>query len=210
MKKILENIGTLIIYGKWNKNLLTPNWVQKNIFKEESDSIQVEFNIIDIEQSPRYIYKNVKFIPSWNNVSIQASEYSDEIFITIEGLAKELCKKLPETPVLAIGYNFVYSENISSLDEIDKLFNYDDTSILSRLNLTIKNPSLTRQIENKGGILNFTISQKDSDVLFKFNFHYDINNNEEIDAVLDGRILKDKETAEKILIDGYGLNIDNE
>ena len=45
MKKILENIGTLIIYGKWNKNLLTPNWVQKNIFKEESDSIQVEFNI---------------------------------------------------------------------------------------------------------------------------------------------------------------------
>lgn len=208
MKVILEKVGT-IISGKWHRNLLTPNWVQKNVFKTEKESIQVEFNVIDIEQPPRYVYENIRFIPSWDRVFIQAIEYSDNVLNNIQEYAKELCEKLPETPILAIGYNFSYSESISLIAEINKMFNYNDTSILSELKLTINNSSLTRQIENKNGVLNFTISQKKDEVLFDFNFHYKINNNKEITSVLDGRILKDKKTAEKILTNGYKLILGN-
>ncbi len=94
--EILPESLTFIIAGKWNKYILSHEWVAKNIFKE--DNINVEFSM-EPDLPFRYHKGNIRFIPTNNNVTFQALNHDRQTLDDIEEKAKNLISLLDKTPL---------------------------------------------------------------------------------------------------------------
>jgi len=73
---IIKSDGwNLVLLGKWNKYILSPEWTAENIF--QVDGVQVEFSI-NLDRPHRYTSDTVRMIPGEDSVVFIPIEFDNE------------------------------------------------------------------------------------------------------------------------------------
>ncbi len=94
---------SLIIVGKWNRYILTPEWIAKHFFN--ATELAVEFSL-NLDSPPRFTRDDIRIVPEDNRIKFEALRYNDDVLLQIEQMSVKLAKLLPVTPVKAFGINF--------------------------------------------------------------------------------------------------------
>ena len=205
--KIKEESFTIVLIGNWNRHILSPNWISKEIFLE--DKITVEFSL-NLELPPRYTSptSHIRILPSSSNVTFVALGSDDSCLNKMEKMTQALLEKLPYTPIKAFGINFGYIESIEKSD-LYNIFKFSDTDRLGQERYLIKSSALQRSLIVEDRVLNLNISTNDTEVSFDFNFHYDVSNAKDAIDKITSNAVTNKIIAEKILSNVYKLSFDS-
>ena len=202
--KIREESFTIVIAGNWNKYILTPEWVSKNLF--DAAELKVEIPI-SMNLPPRFADKEIRFIPSNNSVILVPLILTDDVLNKAEVMAVKLIEKLPYTPIGAFGINFGFIEDNPEAP-LCALFNTSDQEPLSTFGCDIKSCIISRKLEFEGKTINLTITNDESsNISFDFNFHYEIANSEDAIRLLGNEFLADKAHALNIMRTVYNSEI---
>jgi hypothetical protein len=208
--KIVDGTCSFIIVGKWNKHILTPEWVGKKVFKAEQLEIQFPINQPDL--APRYKSSdNILFVPAVHRCQFTAQEpYDDEMLRKICRYAKDLVSTLQYTPVSGFGTNFVFEEKSENFKQLE-LFNLLENDKLKQKNYTAKIIEIKRQFSlAENNFLNFGISYTQDRIVFDFNFHYNAANPSEIAALTtENLFIENKKRALDLMKDIYDLELDS-
>ena len=201
--KLKNGVRNIIITGDWNLPLLSPKWLNDNIFDGTlPEKVEMSFNVenilisvkrietpkIDIEISPQRIC----FIPKK-----QDTEHFDFLIDKIIALLS----KLPHTPVHVLGINFIFTskdyiwfENLINVKATEVLDNYENTYTQIVYQLSLEKP--------KEGILNLKIDYNKKTELLTANFNYSFNTKEisDIKEILQTGILDEmKDRSNKVI-----------
>ena len=200
-----KNYWNLILVGKWNKHILTPDWVATNLFREQA--IEVKFPL-SFDAPPIYAStsKKIQFEPSEVRVNFMALEYKNEVLLDIEAMGYTLLETLRYTPMIAFGVNFNFIEQKNT--DILKLFRLNDNDMVNELGVEIKETSFTRKIEIEGKTLHLRVANIDQTVEFDFNFHFSVKTANEAMEKLKGSVIPCKELSERIMHQVYNLEYD--
>jgi hypothetical protein len=208
MKPIIDS-STLVIVGKWNKYILSPNWVANTIFEEAT--LNVDFPLrLDLPSKYTSPTSNITFIPSEDRVIFIPPNFEESTLTKIEKMSHTLLTHLSYTPIIAFGINICFVEKDNAA--LYALFNISDNDKLSESGFQISTNSVVRNLKSDNGqILNFKITQKANEITFEFNFHYPVKNATEAREKLEeGIILKNKGIALELLEGKYDLQLDAE
>jgi len=208
--KIIDGAWSLVTAGKWNRYILNPGWIGKNLFNEEE--VKVEFPVNNPDLPPRYTTSdNIIFVPATHRTNfIAQSPYSNEMLIKICKMNRKLMEILLHTPITAIGANFGFEEKSEKFRYLD-LFKFSDSNTLADNDYIANISNLKRQFELEKGLLNFTISYNEETVKFDFNFHYQVSGTDEALQILqDDTLITNRDIALKISKEFYDLEIDEE
>lgn len=204
--KIKDESCTIVILGKWNREILSPQWVAKNIF--DVPTIKVEF-ALNIGLPPRYETSDIRLIPSREKIIFVALSPSDEILGKMEGMAIKLVDTLQYTPVSAFGTNFCFTETMDKAN-LHKLFNLSDISNISDFGCVVKTNTIKRELVVKDRVLNLMVTQTGDEISFDFNFNYEVKEANEVSSRIVGASIENKAIAESLLDSVYGLSYDEE
>lgn len=199
--KVKTDSTNLVIAGKWNKYILSPDWLAKHIF--EKSEIKVEFSFT-LDLPPRFTCDNIRIVPTEDRVTFIALEYLDGVLEKIENMAYILTDRLPFTPIAAFGTNFAYIEEGARMDLLD-MFELKDNDKLSDYDVTIEKYSIQRKLLIEGQELILDILQEGENVVFGFNFHYEAPSIDFIKDNIKGRFVGNKKIAENLLNNVYKL-----
>jgi len=202
--KVKTDSTNLVIAGKWNKYILTPDWLAKNIFGQSEISVEFSFTL---DLPPRFTSDNIRIVASEDRVIFTALGYSDGILKKIEDMAYKLVDILPFTPIAAFGTNFAYIEEGAGTNLLD-IFELTDNDTLSDYDVTIEKYSIRRQLLIAEQKLNFDILQEGEKVVFGFNFHYEAPSIDVIKEKIQGRFVENKKIAEGLLNNVYELELE--
>jgi len=197
--KIIDGSWSLVIVGKWNRYILNPSWVGKNLFGEEQ--IKVEFPVNNPDLPPRYVTAdNIIFIPATHRINFIAQEpYSDKMLTKIGGMSRVLLQTLSHTPISAIGANFGFEQSSDKFESLN-LFKFHDSDKLADNELILKSSEIRREFEICNRLLNFKIIYNENKVTFDFNFHYNVSNSTEaLDILVDTLLLENRDISFDIL-----------
>lgn len=200
-----EDSLSLVIVGKWNLGILTPEWVGSNIFK--NNEIEVEFALNSFDDPMRFSHGDIRIVPSNSKVAFFPQKRDDQTLRKVEEMARTLAEILTYTPVNAYGINFSIVEKDPDTFLVGK-FNLEDDVAFSDGGFRIKATQLNRSIELENGILNLKVSFQEDQVKFFFNFHYLVSNIKEVSDTVDGKFPECKKIVEKIMGDVYKLQIE--
>ena len=206
--KIADGSCSLLIVGKWNRYLLTPEWVGKNLFDETT--VEVEFPINRPDLAPRYrTSDNILFLPAVHRVQFIAPEpYNQEVLNKICTYAKNLIGILNHTPISAFGVNYGFEVNVDEFDNLE-LFSLSDYDALVDSNYVIKSYEIKRQLEIDEKILNLAIAKIDDQILFDFNYHFEVTNDDDVSQLLNEDTMENlKAESLKMLDTVYSLTLD--
>jgi len=202
MKIVPESLA-IVLAGYWNKYLLNPDWVGKNIFQEKS--IKVEF-ALQMELPPRYTAGNVRFMPTSDRVQMFALKHDDETLRRIEDMAIRLVTTLIHTPMSGVGINLSFTEDIT-VGTLRELFVLPDLASINALGYTIQNTTVVRGLVLDGDIVNMSVQAKEGKVTFDFNFHINVKNAEEVADKIRNRVVEKRDAAIAFMRDVYGLEL---
>lgn len=202
--KPTEDGVTLIVAGKWNRYILSVEWLAKNIFR--ADDIQVEFSL-NLDLPPRFLKDNVRIVATNSRIVFTALKYQDSVLSSIEQMAQRLATLLPVTPVTAFGINFAYRETAAPPSLIE-LFSFEDNARLADHGIAIQTSEIKRKVTLDDHIVNLSIRQESGVIGLDFNFHTDIGALEQLPPLLEGRFVRNKNVAERLMKDVYGLALE--
>ncbi len=154
MKELIDKFS-LVILGKWNTIILTPEWIKDNVLEgKEPDNLQiaVPFPVDELDNPVSFIMNNIKFITHKRKLTLGLAKdkISDGDYAEIKRIALELLDLLKHTPVYAFGLNFYFEEEITSLNEnkeknekLLNLFNIIPQEIFNSADITYTNSLLS-------------------------------------------------------------------
>ena len=204
--KLKKNSISVVIVGHWNLHILTPSWINANIFKESK--LQVEFPLnIGLPHKYTSVENKVTFIPTEDKVTLIALEDSEECLNKLEDFTGKLVTELPVTPASAFGVNLGYLEENPSQSLIET-FSVSDSKLLSDYHCQEMNNSITRRLIVENRILNLKVFLHTDKIEFDFNFHYDVSKISEVKEKIQDQVVKNKGIAEKLLKDVYKLTLE--
>lgn len=202
--------STIVLVGKWNPAILTPQWVGKHLFEKEKIKFEVTFG-------SRYLLRlsgpGAEIAPTPDRVTIYAEESTHEGLDCIERLGRKLIEMLPHTPIEAVGVNHAFVED-SAEPEIVSLFNCNDEDKMPP-HMPVDNVEIGRRLSGEGYklIIRFSKAEGSESVRFDFNFHYDVRRSQhggEGDILAKGVVNKHYDFAKDLLVSKYGLELDEE
>lgn len=164
---------TAVVTGQWNRAILTPRWIGKNLFKVE-DGVAVEVAVPLDQYGPYYVqHQEMSVAASNDRISVFSSKKSFEALAQAASIAARAISELPKTPLSAAGINckYQFSSPTGNLAEI--------TSVASDNRLVdagfdISHRSCFRALDWKTGFINLTVEQSaDDSYSVALNFHLD-------------------------------------
>lgn len=205
--KLIDGSWSLVITGKWNRYILNPSWIGKNLFHE--DQIKVEFPVNNPDLPPRYVSSdNIIFVPTTHRTNFIVQEpYSDEMLTKIGKMNRILVEILSHTPLSGIGANFGFEQDSDQFTGLD-LFKFHDLDHLADNDLFPKTMEIRRQFDIDKSQLNFTIRYDEEKVTFDFNFHYNVSSSAEaLEILVDNLLIENRDKALQILKNTYNLEL---
>ncbi|MBB2960726.1 hypothetical protein [Methylobacterium sp. R2-1] len=207
MKPLLSN-WTIVLAGRWNMEILNPEWVTEKIFGKENAEIDLVLN--GMQANIRYRFDNLSFVPQPNNVIFSVNDTEDASLQSIEDAACKLLQALPITPITALGINFTYIEDETPLT-IAKLFNISDSSKLADYGLAIKKTRIRREIDFADRQLNLIISQLEGTASrIALNYHVPTNDTAVALEALRGHTVGLRHRSEDLLSTIYDLTVQDD
>ena len=190
---------SVVIAGYWNQAILTPAGIAYRLFKKPKEiPVQVE---VPLDGLAPYRVKDGPIVvmgePTRLHISTEPSSY-ENLQRALE-IAHTALKELPETPVLAAGFNIAYQiEDISEI--ILKYITSEIDEALSDKGYQIETRTLRRSIKWEQGEINLEIKSDEQSLgIISLNFEKRSNKVNDLVEWVDTPIEVIKSTAQKIL-----------
>lgn len=205
--KIKEESWNIVIAGKWNRYILTPEWVGKNIFEQQE--LKVEFSM-SLPLPPRFTASGVRFYPSTDAVIFAPIQLNDETLSRAETMAAKLITELKHTPITAFGINFGFIDTEPDAG-LCALFDTKDKERLSEIGCDVKNNVIIRKVVFENKVLNLSITNdEEGSVVFEFNFHYELDGTTGVENLTGNEFKDNKDRVYRILKNAYNIDVAEE
>ncbi len=183
--------------------IFSPNWIGKKIFEVET----IEALVPTQPKSP-VLFRTDDVILSVEDkrLILKIRNSTDACINTVERMACKILEELPETPITAIGTNFVFKEPKPD-ENFLKLFNYIDDVSIGSTEWEIKSKKLTRKLVKNSETLNFTLLRTGT-IEISGNFHINVKSAREAKEAIESKVVSMKETFLSFLSDVYNLSMD--
>ncbi len=181
MARLLIQNSNLVIIGAWNPAIITPIWLRQQ-FPEllPGDQYQAEFTA-GPSVSVRFTINNVQIDPSNGRLVLSCGIDDQTIFESLPRLATVISERLSHTPVVAVGFNFVFEAQRTPL-AVDKFLDEQGQDrFYATLGLTSRiGRQATHSFALPQSTLNLTYEYKPERTTLMFNFHNNVTNSQQV------------------------------
>ena len=175
-----KDVATCLLLGSWNTAIINPKWLAKNIFEVpdgEEFGMEMSFNG---SVKFRTLIRDIYIAPTNDRLVMYPVKEEEELFKRIDSVTTMLYKKLPYTPITAIGHNFTYIlDGVESftVDVFKGLQEYD--SVYDNINTGLSNEVLIKHSllvnEDEHVKLNLNYKKDGNKKILDLNYHYQVN-----------------------------------
>lgn len=166
-RNIIKSISTLVVVGKWNIHIFSPEWVKKNLFDGKEMQIAVALPDGPFQFKNNYFELTV----TSNRIHFEIlSEEEDAQFEAISAL-RTILRLLNQTPVSAFGFNFAY-ETDADMSRYFQDFGKNNELYTPFINTTIKREAKWSFIDESKKSMNITLLETNSNT-FRIDVNYD-------------------------------------
>lgn len=205
MKPLLSN-WTIVLAGRWNMEILNPEWVSNSIFGREK--VDIDLVLQGMQANIRYRFDNLVFVPRPHNVVFSVKDTQDSSLTAIEEAAGRLLGALPVTPITALGINFTYVEE-NPPPSLLTVFDIADTSRIADYGMGIRAARVRRELEFEDRQINMMVSQlENGNVRLALNYHLAVDETKSALDALSGRVVRYRQHGEAFLKTIYGLDVE--
>lgn len=195
---------SVVIIGYWNRAILTPNGIANRLFKLEKGAGIEVFIPVDLVDSPLVKHDGIT-VKVEDRQLIVGTE--DPGYVALEKAMKigqTALTGLPETPVLAAGFNIRYKTADLGVG-LDELTRSDLDDRLSDAGYQIVYRGLIRRLHVKKGalekgVVTLSTHKDDGRARIELNFHRDSKNVQELVEWLRIQVSDVKDAVDQILL----------
>jgi len=158
----------VIVVGFWNRAILTPAGIGRRLLGlDEGTPIRVEIPM-DIMSVPRVKHDDLTVYVDQQKLVISADKPTYADLDRARTIAVKGIKELPETPLIATGFNFRIKISEPPNDLLD-MTEFKIDNFLSDAAFEIKERQLARSVVWKEGVINLSIIQSEN-IVVQMNF----------------------------------------
>lgn len=208
MKPILDS-WTIVIVGKWNTRIFSPEWVAKHLFgKEKGDSIQLELQVAP-DFRLRLSSDNIVIFPDDDKLIIGVKSKDLEVLKKAQYIAQQILTTLKHTPVAAVGINLSFALDTDPTDPILNSLKLFDAQLYASKDYVLKETLIKRTFIKDSKTINVSVVYGE-DIVFEFNFHSQVSGAEQALTVLTNGFQENFSYAKEILTDIYELEVEED
>lgn len=164
--ELLADYDVLVIIGGWNRHIFTPEWISKFLLSGESPKdVEIPLNF---DWSPRTSFDSMRIHTAGGRLNLTLRKATDEVLDQVQNVGMKVADNLPHTPVQSFGINFQFR----IADEKNELFLLSDLERWEKEHAQVITTNIRREIMIDGQNINLSITQKDDNIIFDFNFHF--------------------------------------
>ena len=160
---------SLVVVGKWNIAILSPEWLAREVFKQES--IAIMYPILG-DIFPVFEANNMRVLARPDRVIFTPLKNDNATLQRIEEAAINALHILLHTPVSAFGENFHFIVDPPE-DSVAGALNIRDSELLTAEG-RVGEVSVKRSIELDAHRLNITVARVQQRQKIELNYHYDV------------------------------------
>lgn len=199
---------SVVILGRWNRAILTPNGIAKRLFKlAEAKQVLVAVPLDGV--SPymvRHPTQQIVAMTDEGRLLVQVVKADYKVLGEAMTAGANALTALPETPVSAAGFNINFrSKEVTP--EMAALLVPDSEKRFVDAGFKLVVRTLGRSLEHGSGKLNVTVASDEDGFGLSLNFHRDSEVVDELKQWLQTPVAQVEETVNKIL-DAFGLDIE--
>ncbi len=189
----------VVVVGAWNRAILTPQWIAKNMFKvPEGTALPVEVPI-NVRAPMKISHDGCGVIVHSSQLEVLTENADFHSLEKAKQLSLEAVNELNRTPFLAAGFNIRFlSEGDIDPDFAELLSCKLDAKIASAGHQITKR-NVTQTFPFRGGQVNLQISSSDDTATLDLNFHKTSTTAEEVTSWLQMPITEIESTTNSIL-----------
>ena len=159
----LSQQWSVVMLGRWNRSILTPFWIGKNLFginEGEGLKVQVPLDII----APFLVSHNgLTVMADQNRLVVETEANTYENLTRAVELILKAADLLPVTPVIAAGVNIYHPCRETDIERIHRMWTDDLDSMLAADNLKIVERVAIRKVAWQEGFITFRVVQSDEE-----------------------------------------------
>ena len=201
LKDFVKNIDSLVVIGKWNVFVLSPEWMSKYVFGDAK--MHIEFTVP--HGSISFKANNINVIVSEDSLRIRAENGDNSNLKDIVDVLRRIVRTLAHTPVTAVGINFKYES------DADMSMLFQSTKLdAAKISVVQEEHRWTIDDGKDNMRLNIMLSTSDDKATFNFNYHYSVSSCSDIVSIIedDAIVIRKKEQSVSILKDLFNIQID--
>ncbi len=181
--KALKEFWNIRINGLWNVGIFSVDWLKQYVFKAEEIMLEVG---ITAHLPQRFTADNVTLMPVSGNLMLIPADFDDATLIRVEEIAYQLLDILPHTPVSAVGFNFGYEIDESSITDMLPLLLKDQ---FSAQDLIVSSRTFSWSFDRTDHDLNLAFTIKNNAPRVTFNYHKSVPNGDAAKHFIKDRII---------------------
>jgi hypothetical protein len=203
MKRDL-NKWSLVIAGRWNTAILSPDWLAREVFKQEG--IKIVYPVLG-GTPPIFEAADMRIVVSNDRIVFFPLKDSDELLSRIETAGRHVLTTLPHTPISAFGQNFSYMVE-GSQKQFEEVLIFSDATRLGEQG-KIGEIALVRTIDLGKCRLNLKIVSGQASRI-DLNYHYEAGSASQATEVMENSYTTNRAHGLELLKAVYGLTLDEE
>jgi hypothetical protein len=195
---------TIVIVGKWNTAIFSPEWLTNNVF--QTQELSLEFGMAP--GMPRRITaEKVTLIPTHTSLILAPTELDDPTLLRMEGIACKILDLLTHTPVANVGINFGYRVT-PALPELLEQFPSPHGERFASQQLTIQSREFLWTLKHENQQLRLSCQIKNGELFIKFNFHSDTPTTSVAKSHIAGKIINHRMKTKSVLEQVFGITME--
>lgn len=149
---------SVVVVGRWNRAILTPAGLGKRVFKVPEGTPLEVMVAIDAIAPPQVKYGGMLVIAGSDRLLVQPTLSTFEKLTEAFTLARNALEELPETPVIAVGFNVKYQTG-DYVEAIDGVLATDLDDRASDAGYEIADRGIHRSMKRQNGKVNISATQ---------------------------------------------------
>jgi hypothetical protein len=203
MKRDLDR-WSLVIAGRWNTAILSPDWLATEVFKQQE--LRIMYPVLGWAP-PVFEAADIKVMVSPDRVLFVPLHDNEDLLARIEAAARHVLGTLPHTPISAFGENFHYTVEGAPKALADVL-GFHDADRLEKQG-KISEISLRRTLDLGKHRLNLTITSGNPSRI-ELNYHYDVVKALDAAEAMENTYQKNRDHGLEVLRAVYDLTLDED
>lgn len=196
---------SLVILGKWNTAILSPDWLAREVFNKTE--VQIMYPVLG-GGPPIFEANDMRVVVSGERIMFIPHMNTDENLNRIESAAMNVLNILHHTPISAFGENFYYTVDMST-KQLDDVFVFSDTTLLEKAYVMNSGMSLRRTINIENCQLNLTITSGEN-YQIEMNYHYNVDSASQAAQLMNNTYIRNRNHSLELLENVYNLTLDKE
>ncbi len=198
---------SIVLVGRWNRWVFSAPWIDQHLVEDSSKKqpIEMEMTIDDPALPWKFSFGGLTLTVQNGRIAVGFRAPDESILTAGCELASAVLRKLPHTPLKAVGVNYEFLVRNPEGPALEA-FDMRDNRRLADAGLTVIGTTVVRKLAGSGHELNFRMTVRaDSAVEIGFNFHCDTPTVDDGLKFLGQGIVGFRDRAAEILKDAYSI-----